>query len=661
MENFLDKYMEDLELYSDDEKIYSSSDEDEKKEFVSNSLIGLNHIMPSREPVIQSQPSSSIRPLDMYSHEFDNLYPDIERMVSRPPINLPVPVINRDLSDEWDKLEKVDQPEKLNIKLFPHQRVSVYDMEKLESTKKIEVNDSNYYVTDFGILGDMPGYGKGLSVVSLILRDRMPWDVSVRHISSSIESYGESLRFYSHHSTRKRVKTNFVLASPNLIEQWKDYFAFVENGTLAIKEISTRKDMEDGIDYKKWDVVIVSSARYNELMSLVGTEVVFKRFIFDDASSTFIPQMAHIRAGFTWFVTATYQNLMCVRNKGYLRDFFRFFDNRILRHLVIKNPDDFCKTSFKMPDVIEINHRCANPRILSVLKNHIDAETQLMLSAGDVKGAISRLGAGFSTSENLIEIVSRRHKDKLEQAYRSLQLWQSKPPCSTTIKEIEMWTKRVSELEKLIKELNQKYKEILNEECTICCEPINVPTMMKCCQNIFCGNCIINCLKNMGSKCPMCRSIVNTKELIYIASENDKKEEKKEECKQEIILPKQDKTVEIIKKGLAKDPNKKFLIFSSFDESFHQIRNALVENSMKFAEISGTKASRDLKIKNYKDGKVPILFLNSNFNGAGINLQTSTDIILYHEMPPHIRTQNIGRAMRIGRTEPLTVHNLKID
>jgi hypothetical protein len=36
----------------------------------------------------------------------------------------------------------------------------------------------------------------------------------------------------------------------------------------------------------------------------------------------------------------------------------------------------------------------------------------------------------------------------------------------------------------------------------------------------------------------------------------------------------------------------------------------------------------------------------------------ATDIILYHEMPSDIREQVVGRALRIGREEDLTVHNL---
>jgi len=52
------------------------------------------------------------------------------------------------------------------------------------------------------------------------------------------------------------------------------------------------------------------------------------------------------------------------------------------------------------------------------------------------------------------------------------------------------------------------------------------------------------------------------------------------------------------------------------------------------------------------------VILNSRFNGAGINLETASDIILYHEMPSAIREQVVGRALRIGREGDLIVHNL---
>jgi hypothetical protein len=74
-----------------------------------------------------------------------------------------------------DEYKQVPHPEGLRIKLFPHQLVSIYEMERLERRKKIFTSD---FVMDttIGVLGDIPGYGKSYSVVGLILRDKMAWE-----------------------------------------------------------------------------------------------------------------------------------------------------------------------------------------------------------------------------------------------------------------------------------------------------------------------------------------------------------------------------------------------------------------------------------------------------------------------------------------------------
>ena len=75
-------------------------------------------------------------------------------------------------------------------------------------------------------------------------------------------------------------------------------------------------------------------------------------------------------------------------------------------------------------------------------------------------------------------------------------------------------------------------------------------------------------------------------------------------------------------------------------------------------EVKGASDTRARIISQFKTGEIRGIFLNANNNGAGINLQECTDIVFYHKMHPDVRTQVIGRAMRIGRKEALTVHTL---
>jgi SNF2 family DNA or RNA helicase len=559
----------------------------------------------------------------------------------------------------WDSFDKVPQPENLNIRLFPHQLVSVYNMENLERVRKISARSSNLiYLTDFGILGDIPGYGKSFSIVSLILRDQMPWDITKMNEKSDIYTVNSSLKVVKKVSQR-RVRANLILASSTLIEQWKEYFNFVKPNVLKLKEISNRKDFEN-FDPNNWDVVLVSSVRYNELVDITPN-VVWKRFVFDEAASTHINSMRSISAGFIWFVSATYKELLRCggTSSHFMRSFFSKIDYFTLDNFVIKNPVEFVKYSFKMPEVHTVNHVCLNPRILNVLSNYIDVETKTMIAAGDFKSAILKLGGGTtSVGTNLVEIVSKKQNEKLMQAKFSLNMWKERSSLSNVSNEISFWEKRVSEIEKNIKDLEEKFKNLLEDDCTICYSMIQDPILIPCCQNVFCGKCIMKWMET-NKTCPMCRTNINVKELVYIKKDNSDSDEieEKKESKQEIVkLSKQDKVFEIVSNGLAQ--NKKFLIFSMYDESFLIIRRVLDTHNIDFVEISGSKATRDSKIKKFKENKVNVVFLNSRFNGAGINLETATDIILYHEMPQSIKDQVVGRALRIGREQPLTIHNL---
>ena len=79
---------------------------------------------------------------------------------------------------------------------------------------------------------------------------------------------------------------------------------------------------------------------------------------------------------------------------------------------------------------------------------------------------------------------------------------------------------------------------------------------------------------------------------------------------------------------------------------------------LKYIEIKGHITTRTKNINKFKTGDINVLFLNSKNNGAGINLQQATDIILYHQMSNDTTKQILGRANRIGREKELNVHYL---
>ena len=99
-------------------------------------------------------------------------------------------------------------------------------------------------------------------------------------------------------------------------------------------------------------------------------------------------------------------------------------------------------------------------------------------------------------------------------------------------------------------------------------------------------------------------------------------------------------------------------VFSSHDSSFELVKPLCLENNIEVLELKGGRASKEKKLQKYQTGEVNVILLNSKFNGAGLNLQMTTHIILYHEMNEYIEKQVIGRANRIGRVDELIIHRL---
>jgi SNF2 family DNA or RNA helicase len=574
----------------------------------------------------------------------------------------------KEMQKIWDSYPRIEQPDNLSIQLFPHQLVTVYNMEKLERVRKIKQTSTSYFMTDFGILGDIPGYGKSFSIVSLILRDKMPWDITMSQEKVGITTINGFVNYVSN-TKYKRIRPNLIVVSPTLVEQWKSYFSFAKDGILSIFEVSTRKHLEslNANTINNWDVVLCSSIRYNDLIDHIGNQYTWKRFIFDEAGSTHIPAMRSVQSGFMWFVSATYDQLLNVQgsNVHFMRRFFNSINYDILKYFVIRNSVEFVKQSFKMPEVFHETHLCLNPRLLNVLSSYIDQESNMMISAGDIKGAILRIGGGMTSETNLFEVVSKKQKEKLDTAKFSLAFWKNKDQTHSTVKaEVADWENRVKAIEKNMEELKLKYDTILEDDCSICYSTINRPIMLPCCQNVFCGQCVMKWL-DTNKTCPMCRADIKPKDLVYInKKEDDDGDSKCDEKVKEFKRPKTKPQTVCDIVSTTHDANgnlKKYLIFSMYDSTFDLIRRELVVHHINFVEISGTKTTRDSKLKRFKDGDVNIVFLNSRFNGAGINLEMATDIILYHEMPPSIEEQVIGRALRIGRQGNVTVHHLCIE
>ena len=390
---------------------------------------------------------------------------------------------------------------------------------------------------------------------------------------------------------------------------------------------------------------------YNGLV-LKYSRFAWKRFVFDEPGHLKVPAMNRIIAGYNWLVTATPDAIISKHRNcknSFMRDLIESAGwasfSIHFSYLLVKNNDLFIKHSFSMPPTHHHYYKCYNP-IYNAVNGFVTSKVTQMISAGNISGAIKALGGG--TTNNIAELVRQKKIDELDEIECRIKILNIRNKKT----QVDILLKNVDRIKEQINELNNRYKEILSGDCSICFDTIKNPVMEYNCQNIFCGDCLLKWLETKGT-CPLCRYNVQTQKLIYI------EDGKSCEYKSDIVEPIPTKINTVI--NLIKNKaDGKFIIFSSWDQTFAPIRNILTKNDIGFIEVKGCITSRQKSIDSFRTGNTNVIFLNSKNNVSGINLQEASDIIVYHEMPVHMLNQIIGRANRIGRLEPLEVHHLQI-
>jgi SNF2 family DNA or RNA helicase len=217
---------------------------------------------------------------------------------------------------------------------------------------------------------------------------------------------------------------------------------------------------------------------------------------------------------------------------------------------------------------------------------------------------------------------------------------------------IDNFTKQLKDTNEKIDGIEGRLKDLDDKNCPICSNKITNPVITPCCKNAFCLECLITALSYSSTKssCPMCMTVIDKTKLKVIM-----KSDKKIKDKSIGELPTKD---ERIKELLTKYSDGRFLIFSEFDGSFHKIARLCEELGIHCSKVNGTPGHIRNIIEKYKSGEYRVLFLNAKNFGAGLNLQMTTDIILYHNMSSDLEKQVVGRGQRLGRTSALRIHYL---
>lgn len=586
------------------------------------------------------------------------------------------------INDITENSDQIEQPLYWNIMLKEHQLSLVYKCIDLENNG-IEFVDDVYLDSRFekiksniGLIADKVGSGKTLSILALISSNKQPL-VRFKHTQMyGFNNINVELKDTSYEYVKFDV--NLIVVPHSIIKQWEKSINTV-GSLLKYYIVNTTKSLNKLDDqFKKVNIILISGTFYRKVHEHIINENYFvNRVFFDEVDSMNTPNAKHIPAYFYWFVSASFKNILNpyprwnyeyrnwentyiinsgISNNAFVKNIFMSFNktknhilNRIIDRIVIRNDDNYVEKSFNLPEMNKTIIKCKDTSIISILNGVVHANIIQCLNAGDLAGAMSYVNQeNIDTESNIVDAVKQGLDIKLNNVNVELRNIND-----TIFINFEIKLRKIQKLEAdklLIENKIKLIEERINESelCTICLDKQINKTITKCCNQSFCLKCLTSWLKKKPT-CPLCKTVIHLEKDVFIVKEDNEIDTEKDNNKP-IELSKMDQLNNMLSKITSKT---KMLIFSEYENSFIDIEHSLNISGIQNARLKGNSINKN--VDEYRHGNLQVLLVNSCAYGSGLNLENTTDVILFHKFDNDIETQIIGRAQRPGRTSMLNV------
>jgi len=551
-------------------------------------------------------------------------------------------VLNNVYNNTLLHTKPIPQAAIIKTKLLPHQAVLVNGMHVYRDKMTHGFVSGNRAINGkIGVLGDPAGSGKTLSVLAYLASQIATFPRMSCELTNSSSKY-----FFSHdlYQLSDISATNLIIVPHNLFSHWKQ--EIVKHTTIPHILIETKralKNTELAQNIINSTFVLTTNTCFKHLQEFADqNNIEWNNIFIDEASSIYINSSdPPLKFQFLWFITNNWipllfrnpslikSNLLGLRNRlhihpelndwlidkaaphydghlvssAYFKDYLPFFHHN-RGNIIIRNLQSTINSSFNLPPILSETFNCRpNISLNSLIGFYLSRGLEPNIEPSKVINLFQALCIEFSdVSEYIIRQPSVKH--------------------------------------------NLISNKMNDAECIICFEPVDNPTIVNCCYNIYCAKCLI---KNMliSQKCPTCREVLETNNLCCL-TQLSQSEKLMAKNKAELCL-------DIFNANKAG----KFIVYSTFDNIYYQLFEEIDKLGMKAERIENNLFSQLKTIKNFQDGKTHIMFISNIDLIRGISLPLTTHLIFYHELLSYEQRQVlIHSAQRIGRKETLKVIHL---
>jgi hypothetical protein len=529
---------------------------------------------------------------------------------------------------------------KIKTPLYPHQTSLVNGMHTYRDKMIRGFVVGNQAINGkIGIVGDPSGTGKTLSILAYLASQPTLFPRMTCELTNHSSTY-----FFSHEMvTLSEHSTNLIIVPHSLFGQWRHEIE--KHTTMNYVPIETRRMIKG--DTLTQEIIssqfVLTTNKCYRYIQEYATEhhIQWNHIIIDEASSIYLHSSdPPLSFQFMWLIATNWIPLLC-KTAVIIKSHLFYLRDRVHMHPEFEQwlLDDITKhyegnivSSIFLRNYLPFYHPL---RGYMVVRN---SKETLRMSMNIPPVYMEYISCRpHMNLHSLSHYYQNKHMPPMIHSQNIPYLFQS---LGISFKDLDQYLLQHPTKQQII------LRKIKDNECMICLEICEYPTIVNCCYQLYCGKCLLtNTL--LYPKCPTCRESLGPANMCCMTSLADN----------QII---QTKTkMEVCLEILQQNREKQIIIYSSFDNIYYQLFEEMDKLGLKVERIENNLFSLRRTIKNYKQGTTHIIFISNVEMIRGLSLESTSHLIFYHELPvSEWKEVLIHSAQRLGRVTPLQILHL---
>ena len=320
----------------------------------------------------------------------------------------------------------------------------------------------------------------------------------------------------------EEVCNTTLIIIPNIYtSKWSYFIQHITNNynvSFVLFESIKKLDPCD-IFKNNYDAIIISSNIYPQFYNMFVNETIsFKRIIFYKLE--LLKQVSFLKSSFKWFITPI--NILNYEYCKLPKEFTKLFKlllldkdvDKITQCIFLQNDDEFLKKTLLTSNYNVNVIRCKTPLSVVTLDGLVNEVVTNCLNSEDTKEALHILGEkNIISEENIIKITLSNLSNKINSIKSHIDLIKqiNHQDSDTNNKRIYNLNQLLINQEHIAATIRHRIKSQLI--CFVCFQPMVIKTILKCCSNSYCFECMSQWIHANKDKseinCPLCKTPIN--------------------------------------------------------------------------------------------------------------------------------------------------------